>query len=438
MLQLGDLDVTRICKGELVLARRRDEDFAWETVTDGARSVGALLLDFNNFSQDKTVFLLHPADYMEPPSLLTLVRMAKYCELESGLALVRLKQISPPMPRKTAFWVCLRAIHRASRAALEWSYASLTRLVRIVRHSTAKAAGSLARDSEESDEDIVLQILTQWSPPDYRAVMGEHERDLGGAHYELYQEIFEHLYAIFFRLKVCDLRFILRRWGKWTGGAWWGSVGVIPRVTTLLNRNPFDPRVKRSVAQCSPRYLTPDHFVRLWLCGNISNFTRTKGCTLPRAFRMECDQVGDHHQLLRIRDNARVVAHNIRLLLKNGRSRPQKGVVVKARRMVASYNARQMQRLLDRRQRKLAPLYMGLSVRPRLVWRRKSGGSDCEQGVCLDSLPTWLRPRPVPISGQSVPPPLLCDQFFWTDPAWRTCPPGAAYYPRLTPYLYIF
>ena len=443
MLQLGDLDVTRICKGELVLSRRTDEDFAWETVDGGARSVGALLLDFNNFSRDKTVFLLHPADYMEPPSLLTLVRMAKYCELESGLALLRLKQISqPPEPRrrrKAAFWACLRTIHRVSRTALDWSYACLKRLVRLVRHSTT----ALAQDSDESDEDIVLKILTQWSPPDYRAALGPHERDLGGAHYELYQEIFEHLYAIFFRLKVCDLRFIMRRWGKWANGAWWGSVCVVPRVATLHDRNPFDPRVKRSVAQCSPKYFTPDHFVRLWLCGNRSNFTRTRGCTLPRSFRMECDQIGDHHQLLRIRDNARVVAHNIRLLLKNGRqssssSSSQEGVVVKARRMVVGYNARRMRRILARGQRTLAPLYMGLSARPRFVWRRSGGGSDCEQDVCLDSLPTWFRPRPVPLtSGQSVPPPLLCDQFFWTNPAWRTCPPGAEY-GRLRPYLNLF
>ena len=58
-------------------------------------------------------------------------------------------------------------------------------------------------------------------------------------------------------------------------------------IEKMLEKN-FNANVKNVIRQRTGfenKLFTPDHFVRLWLCGNISNFTRTRGCTLPRSFR---------------------------------------------------------------------------------------------------------------------------------------------------------
>ena len=91
-----NINEKRLYKGELVRIRgtgfcckdpQPPGNMHWEKCRYCSWSIGSLLLDFNNFTLDKTVFLLHPADYMEKPTLVTLMRMAKFCEWESELVL---------------------------------------------------------------------------------------------------------------------------------------------------------------------------------------------------------------------------------------------------------------------------------------------------------------------------------------------------------------
>ena len=299
-------------------------------------------------------------------------------------------------------------IRQTSRTAWDWSYARLLRLVRILRHSLL-----IFQDTDDSDEDVVLIILTQWSSKEYRAILSEHriELDEHGCelNQEIFKEIFEHMYAIFFRLKVCNIRSIAYRREDY-------PAHIIPRVPLHFLRNEDRPRKgterKRPQNQC-PRSFTPKHFLRLLLCGNISNFTKTKVYPLHRAYRLECDLFvgGDHHQLLTIKDNARIVANNIDLLTNCTK------IDIAARRLVVlTYNKKRKKRL-DRLHRKQTNVFMGLSVRPALEQTKKCDGS-FGQSVFVECQPTWFYPTPLPYPNYTSS--LLCDKFFWTNPVWMS------------------
>lgn len=415
MLRLSEkyINVDHIYKGELVISHAKNEDFTWDTIAGMSTSIGSLLLDFNNFRKDKTVFLLHTAEYIEEPSLLTLARMAKYCEMESRLALTYLEQILHLDPDKNKFMVCLKRIRQASKAALDWSYTNLLKLTRRLRHLAALTANS--HDSEESNEDVVLKILTQWSSQEYRAVLGKHEHELDKLSSQLYQEIFEHMYAIYFRIKVCNLHFIIRECPlSQILGPYGQRSTVIPRVANLARVRasaPYFDEWGKELNQAHPKYFTPNQFMKLLLCGNISNFTKTSSIhPLHRSYRVECDKIGDHHQLLRISDNARIVAHNIRLV--NNCT-----LIEDARLTTLVYNREQMKRI-TRLHKKQTNIFMGLSVRPALVWHRNCDGS-YGQKVFVEYRPTWFYPAPFYVPDQ-ITPPLFSDKLFWTDPLWGT------------------
>ena len=415
-LKLSDnyVNVRHIYKGELVqsYARANVGDFVWETspsINCDSTSIGSLLLDFNNFRADKTVFLLHTAEYMEKPSLLTLARMAKYCDIESQLALNVQQTAQSYIPldeHQVAFKKTLEFIRQTSRTTWDWSYARLLKLVRILRHSLL-----IFQDSDDSDEDVVLIILTQWSSQVYRAILSKHglELDEHGCelNQELFKEIFEHMYAIFFRLKVCNIRSIAQRRKD-------SPVHIIPRVPLhYLPKDTSKRTVRKRPENESPRSFTPRHFLRLLLCGNISNFTKTKVYPLHRAYRLECDLFveGDHHQLLTIKDNARIVANNIDLL-----TNCTKMDIAAKRLVVLTYNKKRQERL-DRLHRKQTNVFMGLSVRPALKQTKKRDGS-FGQSVFVKNRPTWFYPTPLPYPNYTSP--LLCDRFFWTNPVWMS------------------
>lgn len=433
MLNIDEKRLKHIYKGELVRVRGTGfccndppGNMHWEKCRYCSWSLGSLLLDFNNFSLDKSVFLLHPADYIGEPSLVTLVKMAKFCEWESELVLSNFqREVINGLPSRDDHKLVryMHNVHRVSRKTVKWSYGKLKTLIDNLSHFAAMedAAQKIDRGPDESSEDVVLKILLRWSSEEYRAVMGEHETFvLRGACYELYQEIYEHMFAIYFRMQVCEVRHIFKR------PPYREYEVVLPRSHAPYRfshdlDNFFDHHRPQA------KYFTVRDFVTLRLCGTVSNFTRTNIHPLHRAYRSECDKIGDHHQLFRINDNARIVSKNISLQSRAGgiplidfKCQTRGKTIKETRRKVSNYNKKQMRRI-NRLHAKEPRVYMGLSVRPTLVYDFEHDGS-CGQAVYVEHQPTWFHPqllgypRYTPISSQ-----YNLDKFLWSDPVWKTC-----------------
>lgn len=432
MLKISDNKLKHIYKGELV--KTCEETFcsggdscdspgniSWEKCQFCPKSIGSLLLDFNNFRKDQTVFLLHTSEYMEKPSLVTLVRMAKYCEMESELMLSRIQRKEFHRYQDTKLARCMRNIYRVSKKTIKWSHAKLTTLIYHLPYFTVlKDAAQKVYQDDETYVDVVLKILTRWKSEEYRAILSEHEMFvLVGASYQLYQEIFEHMYAIYFRLKVCNLRYIFT-----IPPLWRYDEEVLPRSSIHYTSPDIDLNQPIPYA----KYFKVHDFLNLCLCGTVSNFTKTIIHPLHRSYRSECDLFGDdHHQLFSIGGNIRIVSNNISLQSRAG-GRPlidlefnyqKRGKTIKeTMQKVSDYNKKRMLRI-GRLHSKETHVYMGLSVRPILVPEKKHDGS-YGQKVFLEHQPTWFHPRALYPSYSRKSSSYNLDRFLWSDPIWRT------------------